>query len=53
MKDAIAHLFILSMAVTFFILAWQAEPISAGFGYVFGTLLTIAFLLSLKKIERR
>jgi uncharacterized membrane protein YiaA len=53
MKDVIAKFFILGMAVTFFILAYQAEPISAGFGYFFGSLITIAFLLSFGKIERR
>lgn len=53
MKDLIAKLLILGMAVTYFLLAYQAEPITAGFGYVFGSLLTLAFLLSFGKIERR
>lgn len=53
MKDLIAKLFILGMAVTYFLLAYQAEPVTAVFGYIFGGLLTIAFLLSFGKIERR
>jgi uncharacterized membrane protein YiaA len=52
MKEVIARLLILGMGVTFILLAYQAEPISAGFGYFFGVILTIAFLLSFAKVKR-
>jgi uncharacterized membrane protein YiaA len=52
MKELVAKLLILGMAVTFFLLAYQAEPITAGFGYFFGTVITLAFLLSFSKVKR-
>jgi hypothetical protein len=53
MKERVAKLFVFGMAVTFFLLAYQAEPISAGFGYFFGIVLSIAILFSFAKVERR
>lgn len=52
MKDLIGKLFILGMAVMFFLLAYQAEPITAGFGYFFGTIISLAFLLSFSNVKR-
>jgi hypothetical protein len=48
MKHA-ANILVLSMSVTFFLLAMQAELVTAILGYVFGTLLILAFILSFAK----
>ena len=52
MKDLIARLIILTMAVTFFLLAYQAEPVTGFLGYFFGVILTLAFLVSFAKVKR-
>lgn len=53
MKDLIAKLLLLLMGVTYFLLAYQAEPITAGFGYFFGVILVIAFLVSFGKVKTK
>ena len=52
MKEVIAKILILGMSVTYFLLAYQAEPITAGFGYFFGTIIFLAFLISFSKAKR-
>jgi hypothetical protein len=44
-----ANILVLAMSVTFFLLAMQAELVTAILGYVFGTLLILAFILSFAK----
>jgi hypothetical protein len=46
---AAANILVLAMSVTFFLLAMQAELVTAILGYVFGTLLVLAFILSFAK----
>jgi hypothetical protein len=52
MKEIFAKGLVLAMSVLYFLLAYQAEPITAGFGYVFGTLLVIAFFMSFAKVKQ-
>jgi uncharacterized membrane protein YiaA len=52
MKETIARIILLGMTVTLFLLAYQAEPITAGFGYFFGVLLALAFLVSFAKNKK-
>ena len=44
MKTVIPNVFITAMAVTYFLLAVQAEPITRVLGFIFGAILTIAIL---------
>jgi len=37
-------LLVLAMSVTFYLLAMQAEIVTAVLGYIFGTLLVLAFI---------
>lgn len=46
---AITGILILAMAVTYFLLAMQAEIVTAVLGYTFGVLLALAYVLSLVK----
>ena len=43
-----ANVVVFAMSVTFILLAFQAEPITATLGYVFGGLLFIALLHQVK-----
>jgi len=52
MKDVFAKVLILGMSVTFFLLAYQAEPVTAGFGYFFGSIILLAFIFSFSKVKR-
>lgn len=47
MKKTAANILVLMMSVTYFLLAVQAEIVTAVFGYVFGSLLALALLASL------
>jgi nicotinamide riboside transporter PnuC len=44
-----ANLLVLAMSVTFFLLAMQAEIVTSVLGYVFGTMLVLAFIVSFAK----
>ena len=44
-----ANFLILAMSVTYFLLAMQAETVTAVLGYVFGVLLALAFIVSFAK----
>lgn len=49
MKNAIAHLLIVAMSATYFLLAFQAEPITKTLGIIFGVLLLLALIASFGK----
>lgn len=44
MKTAVPNLVITAMAVTFFLLAVQAEPITKTLGFIFGAVLSLALI---------
>lgn len=46
MKTIVANLLLLAMSVTYFLLAYQAETITGVLGYIFGTLLFLALIMS-------
>jgi len=46
---SIANVLIFMMSVTFFLLAFQAEPFTAAAGYIFGSLLFIALIAQLRR----
>jgi hypothetical protein len=48
MTNIIGRVLLLSMSVTFFLLAAQAETVTGVFGYIFGSLLFLAVLISFK-----
>jgi hypothetical protein len=41
-----------AMGITFFLLAYQAETVTAVLGYIFGSLLVLAVLMSFAKVKR-
>jgi hypothetical protein len=47
-----ANVVVFAMSLTFILLAFQAEPITATLGYFFGGLLFIALLYQLKGQKR-
>ena len=44
MKMVVSNIIVALMAVTYVLLAYQAEPITATFGYVFGAILFLALI---------
>lgn len=46
MKKVIANSFVAAMAVVYFLLASQAETVTATLGYICGVLMTIAVIRS-------
>ncbi len=46
MKTVFVNILVLLMAVTYFLLAVQAEIVTAVFGYIFGSILTLALIAS-------
>lgn len=46
--QTVSTIVVAAMSVTFFLLAFQAEPVTAVFGYVFGTVLFLAVLNQLR-----
>ena len=49
MKHVMANLLVLSMSVTYFLLAIQAEMVTKVLGFIFGSLLALALLVQVTK----
>jgi len=44
MTALLSNVLVAAMATTFFLLAYQAEPVTGTLGYVFGAILTLALI---------
>lgn len=53
MANILARTLLLAMATIFGLLAYQAEPITAGIGYFFAVLLILSFFASFRKVQKR
>ena len=53
MRAIVSNLLVIAMAVTYFLLAVQAEPITAFFGYLFGGLLVVAVIAATTKLGKK
>jgi len=51
LKTTINYLFLLTMAVTYGLLAMQAEPITATLGWIFGALIAISVIAKWRKSD--
>jgi hypothetical protein len=49
MKTVFANVLVLSMSVTYFLLAYQAEPVTRTLGIIFGSILALALIVSVIK----
>lgn len=53
MRIVLSNLVVVGMAATYFLLAVQAEPVTATFGYIFGGILSLSLIAQTVKQAQR